>query len=159
MHMVNAAVLEGWTVLPDEVILARILEGHVSLFEVLMRRHNERIYRAARAILRDETEAEDVMQQAYVNAYAHLRQFDGRASFATWLTRHACLAQGPPCGVICSTVSVQRQPRALRSYDRVATAWSPLSSGASAEGTMRRVIDAAGGGIGSAGSGQYTRDR
>jgi RNA polymerase sigma-70 factor (ECF subfamily) len=40
-----------------------------------MRRHNERIYRAARAILRDESEAEDVMQQAYVNAYCHLRQF------------------------------------------------------------------------------------
>lgn len=89
MHIVNAAVLEGWTVLPDEVVVARILEGHVSLFEVLMRRHNERLYRTARAILRDETEAEDVMQQAYVNAYAHLRQFDGRASFATWLTRIA----------------------------------------------------------------------
>ncbi len=89
MHMVNAAVLDGWTVLPDEVVVARILEGHVSLFEVLMRRHNERLYRAARAIVRDETEAEDVMQQAYVNAYAHLRQFDGRASFATWLTRIA----------------------------------------------------------------------
>ena len=89
MHMVNAAVLEGWSVLPDEAVVARILEGHVALFEVLMRRHNERLYRATRAILRDEAEAEDVMQQAYVNAYAHLRQFDGRASFATWLTRIA----------------------------------------------------------------------
>ena len=89
MHMVNAAVLDGWTVRRDEVIVKRILEGHVALFEVLMRRHNERLYRAARAIVRDETEAEDVMQQAYVNAYAHLRQFDGRASFATWLTRIA----------------------------------------------------------------------
>ena len=89
MHMVNAAVLEGWSVLSDEVVVERILEGHVALFEVLMRRHNERLYRAARAIVRDESEAEDVMQQAYVNAYAHLRQFDGRASFATWLTRIA----------------------------------------------------------------------
>src|SRR5688500_12157690 len=89
MHMVNAAVLEGWSVLPDEAVVARILEGHVALFEILMRRHNERLYRAARAIVRDDAEAEDVMQQAYVNAYAHLRQFDGRASFATWLTRIA----------------------------------------------------------------------
>jgi RNA polymerase sigma-70 factor (ECF subfamily) len=89
MHMVNAAVLDGWTVLPDESVVERILDGHVGLFEVLMRRHNERLYRAARAILRDDAEAEDVMQQAYVNAYAHLRQFDGRASFATWLTRIA----------------------------------------------------------------------
>lgn len=87
--MVDAAVLEGWIALPDEVVVARILEGQVALFEVLMRRHNERLYRAARAILRDDVEAEDVMQQAYVNAYAHLRQFDGRASFATWLTRIA----------------------------------------------------------------------
>jgi RNA polymerase sigma-70 factor, ECF subfamily len=89
MHMVNAAVLEGWSVLSDEVVVQRVLEGHVALFEVLMRRHNERLYRAARAIVRDETEAEDVMQQAYVNAYANLRQFDGRAAFATWLTRIA----------------------------------------------------------------------
>ena len=52
-----------------------------------MRRYNERLYRVARAITRDEREAEDVMQQAYVNAFAHLRQFDGRARFSTWLTR------------------------------------------------------------------------
>jgi RNA polymerase sigma-70 factor (ECF subfamily) len=54
-----------------------------------MRRHNERVYRAARAILRDEREAEDVMQEAYVNAYTHLRQFDARAQFSTWLTKIA----------------------------------------------------------------------
>ena len=54
-----------------------------------MRRHNERLYRAARAILRDEREAEDVMQEAYVSAYAHLAQFDGRAKFSTWLTKIA----------------------------------------------------------------------
>jgi RNA polymerase sigma-70 factor (ECF subfamily) len=54
-----------------------------------MRRHNERLYRAARAITRDEAEAEDAMQQAYVNAYTNLGQFDGRARFATWLTRIA----------------------------------------------------------------------
>jgi RNA polymerase sigma-70 factor (ECF subfamily) len=89
MHVVNAAVLENWSVLSDQEVVARVLEGHVGLFEVLMRRHNERLYRAARAILRDEAEVEDVMQQAYVNGYAHLRQFDGRASFATWLTRIA----------------------------------------------------------------------
>ena len=71
----------------DEHVVSGVLNGHTALFEVLMRRHNERAYRTARAVLRDETEAEDVMQQAYVNAYAHLRQFDGRAAFATWLTR------------------------------------------------------------------------
>jgi RNA polymerase sigma-70 factor, ECF subfamily len=75
--------------LTDEEIVLRVLEGETPLFEVLMRRHNERLYRAARAILRDEREAEDVMQEAYVNAYAHLAQFDGRAKFSTWLTKIA----------------------------------------------------------------------
>src|SRR5262245_1457667 len=75
--------------LTDEEIVARVLEGDSALFEVLMRRHNERVFRAARAILRDEREAEDVMQEAYVNAYSHLAQFDGRAKFSTWLTKIA----------------------------------------------------------------------
>ena len=87
MHIVNASVLERWNTLTDAEVVAGVLEGHTALFEILMRRHNERVYRAARAILKDENEAEDVMQQAYVNAYAHLRQFDGRAQFSTWLTR------------------------------------------------------------------------
>src|SRR5574339_237410 len=89
MHVVSAPVLEGWACLTDEQIVERVVAGQTALFEVLMRRHNERVYRAARAILRDESEAEDVMQQAYVNAYSHLRQFDGRARFSTWLTRIA----------------------------------------------------------------------
>ena len=77
------------TSLTDEEIVSRVLDGDVALFEVLMRRHNERVYRAARSILRDEREAEDVMQEAYVNAYAHLAQFDGREKFSTWLTKIA----------------------------------------------------------------------
>src|SRR4026209_2935094 len=96
MHVVSAPVLEGWALLSDEQVVTRVLAGQTALFEVLMRRHNERIYRAARAILRDEHEAEDVMQQAYVNAYSHLRQFDGRSKFSTWLTRiavHEALAR------------------------------------------------------------------
>ncbi len=75
--------------LSDDDIVARILAGETPLFEVLMRRHNEMVYRAARAILRDDREAEDVMQEAYVNAFAHLAQFDGRAKFSTWLTKIA----------------------------------------------------------------------
>ena len=89
MYIVNATVLGHWDALTDEDIVADVLGGHTALFEILMRRHNERVYRAARAILKDESEAEDVMQQAYVNAYAHLRQFNGRAKFSTWLTRIA----------------------------------------------------------------------
>lgn len=77
---------EAWT---DNEVVERILKGETALFEVLMRRHNQRVFRAARAILRDDREAEDVIQEAYVNAYAHLAQFDGRAQFSTWLTKIA----------------------------------------------------------------------
>jgi RNA polymerase sigma-70 factor, ECF subfamily len=96
MAVVSAPVLDSWALLSDEQVVTRVLAGETALFEALMRRYNERIYRAARAILRDENEAEDVMQQAYVNAYAHLRQFDGRSKFSTWLTRiavHEALAR------------------------------------------------------------------
>jgi RNA polymerase sigma-70 factor (ECF subfamily) len=89
VQLVNASVLDRWDQLDDEAVVEMVLDGQTALFEILMRRYNERIYRAARAIVRDEREAEDVMQQAYVNAYAHLRQFSGQARFSTWLTRIA----------------------------------------------------------------------
>jgi len=74
---------------PDEDVIRQVLEGHTAMFELLMRRYNERVYRAARSIVRDEQEAEDVMQEAYVNAFTHLRQFNGSARFSTWLLRIA----------------------------------------------------------------------
>jgi RNA polymerase sigma-70 factor, ECF subfamily len=73
-----------------------VLAGEIELFEIVMRRYNQRLYRTARAILRDDAEAESVMQGAYVSAYTHLGQFAGRSSFATWLTRiavHEALAR------------------------------------------------------------------
>jgi RNA polymerase sigma-70 factor, ECF subfamily len=79
----------GSYALSDEELVDRIRRGETALYEVVMRRYNQRLYRVARAILRDDAEAEDVMQQAYVAAYAHLDQFAGRARFSTWLTRIA----------------------------------------------------------------------
>ena len=73
--------------LTDEEVVTRVCAGDTELFEVLMRRYNQRLYRAARAILQSDTEAEDAVQQAYLNAYRHLPQFEGRAKFSTWLTR------------------------------------------------------------------------
>ena len=89
MHVVSGQVLEPWATLTDEQIVGHVLTGHTALFEILMRRYNERLYRVARAIVRDDSEAEDVMQQAYLNAYANLRQFAGKARFSTWLTKIA----------------------------------------------------------------------
>jgi RNA polymerase sigma-70 factor (ECF subfamily) len=73
----------------DDQVIERVCAGEVDLFEVVMRRYNQRIYRTVRSILRDDDEAVDVMQEAYLNAYAHLRDFSGRARFSTWLTRIA----------------------------------------------------------------------
>jgi RNA polymerase sigma-70 factor (ECF subfamily) len=77
------------SVLSDEEVVARVQAGDIALYEILMRRYNQRLFRVARTILRDEDEAEDVMQDAYVRAYASLHQFAGRAKFSTWLTKIA----------------------------------------------------------------------
>lgn len=66
-----------------------VLAGQVEVFEVLMRRYNQRVYRLARAVIRSDSEAEDVAQETWVRAYAHLDQFGGRAAFSTWLSRIA----------------------------------------------------------------------
>ena len=74
---------------PDESLVRRVCAGETACFESLMRRHNERMYRTVRAVLGDDADAEDVMQQAYVSAYQHLGRFEGRSRFSTWLTRIA----------------------------------------------------------------------
>jgi RNA polymerase sigma-70 factor, ECF subfamily len=79
----------GRVALSDEEVVTRVLAGEVGLFEVLMRRHNQRLYRVTRTIVRDDAEAEDVMQETYVRAFAALSQFEGRARWATWVTRIA----------------------------------------------------------------------
>ena len=88
-HEATAERRDGWSALRDEEVVSRVLAGEHALFEVLMRRYNQRIYRVTRAIVRDEAEAEDVTQDAYVRAFEHLDQFAGRARFSTWLTRIA----------------------------------------------------------------------
>jgi RNA polymerase sigma-70 factor (ECF subfamily) len=81
-----ASALEA---LSDEEVVRRVRRGETALFGIVMRRYNQRLYRVTRALVRDDAEAEDVLQQAYVNAYTHLHQFAGEARFATWLTRIA----------------------------------------------------------------------
>ena len=73
----------------DEELVRGIRNGQSEYFETVMRRYNQRLFRVARAIVRDDDEAEDVIHQAYVNAYLHLSQFAERARFSTWLTRIA----------------------------------------------------------------------
>jgi len=75
--------------LSDEEVVERVRAGDRPLYEIVMRRHNQRLFRISRAILGDSDEAEDVIQHAYVRAYAALHQFEGRSQFSTWLTKIA----------------------------------------------------------------------
>lgn len=88
-RLADVSVRPAPSALTDEEIVTRVIAGEPELFELLMRRHNRRIYRAVRAVLKSDDDCEDVMQQAYVSAFAHLRQFRGAARFTTWLTRIA----------------------------------------------------------------------
>ena len=75
--------------LPDNQLVRRVLAGEAAYFEILVHRHSQRVYRAARAVLGDDEEAADVVQETFVRAYRKLGQFAGRARFSTWLTRIA----------------------------------------------------------------------
>ena len=75
--------------LSDVEVVARVQAGEHALFELIMRRYNRRLFRIARGILRDDAEAEDAVQEAYVSACFKLNQFRGPEGFATWLCQIA----------------------------------------------------------------------
>ena len=72
---------------PDEQLAARAGSGDTAAFEALMRRHNRTLFRTARAILRDDAEAEDALQEAYLQAFHALPKFRAEARFTTWMVR------------------------------------------------------------------------
>jgi RNA polymerase sigma-70 factor (ECF subfamily) len=84
--ILEKAKLEGWS---DQEVIEQIKAGNTALYEIIMRRYNQRLYRVVRSILRNDAETEDVIQDTYVRAYQHLDQFAGNALFSTWLTRIA----------------------------------------------------------------------
>ncbi len=82
--------------IPDVVLIDRILAGEKRLFEFIIRRYNQRLFRIGMSMLNDGTEVEDAMQTTYIRAYEHLEQFERRSSAGTWLIRimlNECLAQ------------------------------------------------------------------
>jgi RNA polymerase sigma-70 factor, ECF subfamily len=89
-------LLEECRTLSDQDVVTRVRSGETGLYELLMRRYNQRLFRVIRSVLSNDSEAEDVLQEAWVRAYEHLDQFEGRSSFTTWLTRiafHEALAR------------------------------------------------------------------
>jgi RNA polymerase sigma-70 factor (ECF subfamily) len=111
----------------DELTLARrVASGDRAAFELLMRRYNRRLYRLARASLRDDSEAKDALQEAYLNAYRAIGSFRGDATLSTWLSRLVL----NECGV--------RQRRAARRRDII-----PLVSADTSRAETESVADVA----------------
>lgn len=131
----------------DGALLARILGGDTRAFSELMRKYNRRLYRVARSILRDDAEAEDALQDAYLQAYRALPDFRGESALGTWLTRivmNAALARHRKAGRLAEVIALgadltmDDQPDAEPSTPD--TAAQPEHSALRAE--ARRLIEA-----------------
>lgn len=121
--------------LTDEAIVDRVRAGDTAAFALLMRRLNQRLYRAVRAILRDDAETEDVLQDTYMRAYRHLDQFRGQARFSTWLTRIA----------VHEALHRRRRGQRLTPLDDVAeglAAATPDPEAGAAQRELRRLLEA-----------------
>jgi RNA polymerase sigma-70 factor (ECF subfamily) len=124
---------------PDEELIARVRAGETRLFETIMRRYNQRLFRAARAIVRDDAEAEDVLQEAWTRTFAHLDQFRGEAAFPTWITRiavHEALARTRRGRVVVPTDDEELEAVMPRTG-----AWDPERQAHDAE--LRRLLEQA----------------
>lgn len=89
MQRVEASQILDLDALPDAELVGLARQGNGSAFRAIMQRHNRRLYRVARSVLQDDSEAEDVVQEAYVRAFGALSDFRGDSSLSTWLTRIA----------------------------------------------------------------------
>ena len=81
--------LKAYDSCPDELIAERIVSGESALFEVIMRRYNQRLFRIQRSYIQDEEAVKDTLQVTYIKAYEHLHTFRGDSRFSTWITRIA----------------------------------------------------------------------
>jgi RNA polymerase sigma-70 factor, ECF subfamily len=98
----------------DATLVARVVGGERAVFERLVRRHNQRLFRATRGILKSDAEAEDALQQAWLDVYRHLADFRGEAPFVAWATRiaiHSALACVRKRPVIAEVIVDDAAPR------------------------------------------------
>ena len=87
MQARNPTPIRDLDALQDADLVRMAIQRNEGAFRIIMQRHNRRLYRMARAVVANDSEAEDVVQEAYVHAFASLDQFRGDASLATWLSR------------------------------------------------------------------------
>ena len=108
----------------DAELVASVLAGARDNFELIVRRHNQRLFRATRAITRSDVDAEDALQQAWLEIFRHLAQFRGDALFSTWATRIA---------VNTSIAHVRKKPVIAEVTDSVAPDAGPEADAERAE--------------------------
>ncbi len=89
MSTIAAGAARDYAALDDAELVACVVAGERDAFRQIMQRCNQRMFRVVRGVIRNEAEAEDVVQEAYVHAFEKLGSFRGEASLATWLTRIA----------------------------------------------------------------------
>ena len=77
------------TEMSDEMLASRAKSGDTDAFVELSKRHANRVFQATYRVTRNRQDAEDALQDAFLNAFTHMRNFEGRSSFSTWLTRIA----------------------------------------------------------------------
>lgn len=122
----------------DMELIASILAGDLRAMETLMRLHNRTLYRTARAILRDEAEAEDAVQEAYLRAFRALSTFRGESKLSTWLVRitaNEALMRRRRNARTAMVVAIEVEPERLESEEA-----GPESEAQRAE--MRRRLEA-----------------
>ena len=85
--MSQSAVFENAAMLSDTDVVKLVLQGDTMSFELIMRRYNRRLYRIARGVLRNDADAEDLVQDAYLKAYENLNHYQGKGPFSAWLAK------------------------------------------------------------------------
>lgn len=83
----NQTVIKQFDQYTDREIIDKILDGDNQMFEIIIRRYNSFLYKIGRTYCYDHEDTQDLMQETYVSAYYNLKNFEGRSSFKTWLTK------------------------------------------------------------------------
>jgi RNA polymerase sigma-70 factor (ECF subfamily) len=133
--------------LEDAELVRLALQRDGGAFRAIMQRHNRRLYRCARSIVRDDGEAEDIVQEAYVNAFSNLASFRGESSLATWLTRIALnealgrVRRRRPTVELSTLDSVDRDQAQIIPFPLMPTNTDPERTAAQRE--IRRLLERA----------------
>lgn len=137
----------AYATLQDAELVGLARQGHREAFRHLMQRCNQRLFRIARGVVRDDAEAEDVVQEAYTHAFAKLSTFRGEASPATWLTRivlneaYGRLRQRRPSVDIDAIAESQLQDHRVVAFPSRFGSEDPAA--AAARGQVRRLLEEA----------------